>query len=486
MKSLIKIFIWVELIRTLWRWNTGSPMDGKVRSDPGWFTWGVNEFHKSGKVYSWHRLPRIYRMGVRQGINLYLVGVPLCLIFLGAEATEYLYAVLTVSLAGLGGWLGVQRGRRYLRNSRTVTPLAQALSLKFGVSPGVAEKSLHFEKGWQSVKEGRLLVVDIPAHYAAVEGERAVVESVISARIGRDADYKWHTSKARNGGTIEAMVSPPLPKKVRFMDYLDEIAKNRPGEFVAGIRGIGQIERQTFRKEQAHHACCFGTGYGKSSYLTCILCQLMVQDIRNHFTVLDTKMDSLEHMRGLQGIDIWADPDNIGDMVEAAQKVFNIMRERQRAQQADPTLRGTWPFEGLVLEEANDLSSQLIGWWKREGGKGQPPFWLDIIAPLLWQGRAVNVHVLAVAQNLLDRFFGNLSLRPSFQPLYMSGYKGTQYRTMIGTPIIKAQKIVGRILVTNGAEEYWIQSLYDEPETLVKWVQDMRNKPVNEKEKADA
>ena len=461
-----------HIVRTLWRWNTGAPMDGEIRADPGWFTWGDHIMHRTGKVYSWHRMPRVYRMGVRQGINLYLVGLPASLLFLGAAITEALYGVLTFAVIGLAGWLIVRRGRRYLKNTRTVTPLAAALAIKFGVAPAVAEKSLHFDKHWTTLKAGRLLVVDIPSHFAAIDGERTTVEHLIGNRLGRDCSFTWHTSKGKGGGTITVNVSPPLPKLVLFRDYLVEIGRNKPGEYVVGVKAGGVVDRQTIMGEFPHFGCCFGSGFGKSSFLTCVICQLMVQNPLNHFVVIDTKMDSLEHLRGLSQIDIWADPEHIEDMVNACKNVYTVMRERQKAQQADPTLRGTWPVEGLVMEEVNDFSSQLIAWWQRTGHKGNPTLWRDVIGPILWQGRAVNVHLFVVAQNLLDRFFGNMSLRPSLTPLYMSGYKPAQYRAMVGTPIIKSRPGKGRVLVTDGSEEYWVQTLYDETDYFVKWVND--------------
>jgi hypothetical protein len=467
-----------HFMRNLWRWNTGAPMDGVIRADPGWFTWGTHIMHRTGKVYSWHRMPRIYRMAVRQGINLYVIIVPLCVILLGVTTGGIVAGTITLAILAGGLTLLVRRGRRYIKNTRTVTPLAAALAVKFGVAPAVAEKALHFEKGWQTRRKGLALTVDIPAHFAGVDGERPIIENLIGNRLGKSVDCTWHTATGKGGGTIAVKIVPPLPREAKFMDYLTEIAKNKPGEYVAGVLPSGAVDRQSINGIEPHIGCCFGSGYGKSSFLTSIICQLAVQDIRNHFTVIDTKMDSLEPLRGMHGVDIWADPENMGDMVKAIKSVYDVMRVRQKAQQADITLRGSWPVEALVLEEVNDFAIQLIGWYSRSGGKGACPVWRDVVGPLLWQGRAVNVHVFAVAQNFMEKFFGNMNLRPSFQPMYMSGYKPSQYRTMIGTtPIIRAQKQAGRVLVTNGSDEYWIQTIYGKQEKLVQWVEDMRSQP---------
>lgn len=467
-----------HVIRNIWRWNTGAPMDGVIRADPGWFTWGEHVMHRTGKVYSWHRMPRIYRMGVRWGINLYLLVLPACFILLGVTVGGILAGTLTLAILAGGLTLLVRRGRRYLRNTRTVTPLAAALAVKFGVAPAVAEKGLHFESDWQKCKKGLALTVDIPAHFAGVDGERPIIEHLIANRLGKSVNCIWHTATGKGGGTIAVHIEPPLPNRAPFMDYRDAIAHNKRGEYVVGILPSGDIDRQTINGIDPHIGCCFGSGYGKSSFLTMVICQLAVQGLGNHFVVIDSKMDSLEPLRGMHGVEIWADPEHMEDMVNAIKGVYDVMRMRQKAQQADPTLKGTWDIEALVLEEVNDFAVQLIGWWSRTGGKGICPLWRDVVGPLLWQGRSVNVHVFAVAQNFLEKFFGNMNLRPSFQPMYMSGYKPSQYKTMIGTtPVIRAQKQAGRVLVTNGASEYWIQSLFAEQTELVEWVRDMRSNP---------
>jgi hypothetical protein len=458
------------MMTTLWRWNTGAPMDGVIRSDPGWFTWGNHVMHRTGKVYSWHRFPRIYRMGVRQAINLYTVGMGASLYLLGVWVTLALYGALTALSLSLGLWLIIRRGRRYLRNKRTVTPLASALAHKWGIAEAVAEKSLAFEPDWQTKTKDRMLVISLPSHFAAIDGEKQSIENLISNRMGRGCDFRWHTASGKGGGTLEVVVLPPLPSKVFFRDYLKEIAKNKSGEYVAGVKAGGEIERVSFMGDFVHHACSFNTGRGKSSYIMLMLAQILAQDKNNRATILDTKMESVEPFTGIPGVLIFADPEHIGDMVKGAEDVFKVMKYRLAAQTADPTFKGMWPMELLILEEGNDFSVQLDAWWqenKPHGAKSTPEFWRKTIAPILWQGRSVNVHMFAVFQSFMERFFGNLNLRPSFGLLALSGYKPNQFRAMVGTtPIPRAQKGKGRILLTDGDEEYWIQALYDDPAYL--------------------
>lgn len=443
--------------------------------------------HRTGKVYSWHRFPRIFRMGVRQGLNLYTVGLLASFVFLGVWATVILYGALT-ALGGMGaGYLIVRRGRRYLRNNRTVTPLASALAHKWGIAEAVAEKGLEFESDWQTKVKGRMLVIQLPGHFGAVDGEKGTIENIVSNRLGRGCDFKWHTATGKGGGTLEVMVSPPLPSKVLFRDYLVEIGRNKPGEYVAGVRAGGTVERVSFMGDAVHHACSFNTGRGKSSYIMLMLAQILAQNPDNRATILDTKMESVEPFTGVKGVTIYADPEHIEDMVKGAKDVFNVMKYRLTAQTADPTLKGSWAMELLILEEGNDFSVQLDAWCAEHKIK-PAEIWRKIIAPILWQGRSVNVHMFAVFQSFMERFFGNLNLRPSFGLLALSGFKPNQFRAMVGTtPIPRAQRGKGRILITDGDEEFWIQALYDDPAYLRAFAEKNRMPlfdTVDEKEKA--
>lgn len=471
----------------LWRWNTGSPMDGVIRSDPGWFTWGEHVMHRTGKVYSWHRTPRIFRMGVRQAINLYTVGALACLIFLGLWWTLALYGILTAMGLGLGLWLIIRRARRYWRNNRTVTPLASALAHKWGIAEAVAEKGLDFDPDWQTKPKGRMLIIQLPSHFAAVDGEKGTIENIVTNRLGRGCDFRWHTASGKAGGILEVVVSPPLPSKVLFRDYLAEVAKNKPGEYVPGVRVGGAVERVSFMGDFVHHACSFNSGRGKSSYIMNMLAQILAQNPDNRATILDTKMESLEPFTGVRGVTIYADPEHIGDMVQGARDVFGVMKYRLKAQTADPTLKGSWPMELLILEEGNDFSTQLDAWCAENKIK-PAEIWRKVIAPILWQGRAVNVHMFAVFQSFMERFFGNLNLRPSFGLMALSGFKPNQFRAIVGTtPVPRAQRGKGRILLTDGDEEFWIQALYDDPAYLRAFAEKNRLPlfdTVDEKEKA--
>ena len=446
-----------------WRWFTGSAMDGIYRTDAGWFTRGKHAYHKIGKVYSWHYLPRIIRMAVRWTLTGYVLGtlLGLALDFWVTVAASGAVLAATLSLAV---WYGVRRARGYIRNVRTITPLSQALGQRLDVAAQEMEKLLFLKKNYHQIRAGKIGRLNLPGHFGGTAGEKAQIEQVIAAKLKGNIEFDWQMT-AGKGGYLDFIAIEPLPTKVDFRDYFTEFANNEPGEYIAGVEAGGKIRRLSFMGDFVHHAFSFNTGRGKSMFLTMMLVQILMQNQGNRATIIDTKMESLVHFLGIPNVEIHADPEHIEDMVRGAEKVYQTMKYRLTAQTADPTLRGTWPMELLILEEGNDFAMQLMGWWLGVKGKGDPntcPFWRTTIAPILWQGRSVNVHMVGVFQNFMERFFGNMSLRGSFGILGLSGFRPNNWKALVGTqPTPKAQKGKGRIIITDGDEEYWIQSLYD-------------------------
>lgn len=447
----------------LWRWFTGAAMDGIYRTDAGWFTRGKRAYHKLGRVYAWHYLPRMLRAAVRWTVTAYVLGTLVGLALNFWVAVSVSGGVLG-SVLSLAGWYGYKRVRRYVRNVRTVTPLSQALGLRLDVAAQEMEKYLHLQKNYHQVKSGKICRLDLPTHFGGTPGEKMQVEQVINAKLPGELAFDWHTADGK-GGFVTVNVVAPLPTKVDFRTYLDEFRNNKDGEYIAGVITGGKIQRESFMGDNVHHAFSFNTGRGKSMFLTMVLLQILIQRPGNRATIVDTKMESLIHFAGIPGVDIYADPEHIEDMVRGAERVYEVMKTRMARQTADPTLRGTWDMEILVMEECNDFAMQLQGWWLGVKGKGDPttcPFWRTTMAPILWQGRAVNVHVIGVFQNFQERFFGGLGLRGSFGLIGLSGYKPNQWKAIVGTmPCPKAQPGKGRIILTDGDREQWIQSLYD-------------------------
>lgn len=447
----------------IWRWFTGAAMDGIYRTDAGWFTRGKRAYHKLGRVYTWHYLPRIIRAGVRWALTTYTGGtlLGLALDFWLTVALSGAVLAATLTLASL---YGVRKVRGYWRNVRTVTPLSQALGIRLDVAAQEMEKYLHLKQDYHLIKKGKIGRLDLPGHFGGTAGEMGQIEQVISAKIKGALEFVWNTS-AGKGGYVEFLAIEPLPTKVDFRQFIEEMKKNKPGEYIAGVETGNRIRRLSFMGDFVHHAFSFNTGRGKSMFLTMMLVQILMQNPDNKATIIDTKMESLIQFLGIPGVQIHADPEHIEDMVRGAEHVYKVMKDRMAKQTANPSLRGSWPMELLILEEGNDFAMQLMGWWLGVKGKGDPntcPFWRTTIAPILWQGRSVNVHMVGVFQNFMERFFGNMSLRGSFGIIGLSGFRPNNWKAMVGTqPTPKAQKGKGRIIITDGDEEYWIQSLYD-------------------------
>lgn len=457
--------------RLTWRWFSGHAMDGRYYTDATWTRKATRVYHSTGQVLYWHHLPRLVRVGIRWGITVILCGELYG--FLAAPGAALLGNELTGGSAVLGGsYVSWIKARKSYRRKHVFTPLARALAPKLGSNVPETTKLITIKDGYRRLKEGELGRIKLPDEFSATDAEQTAVQNLLVRRLGVPIEFEWRTD-AGGGGYVQLNAAPLLPSMVKFEDYLDEIAKNKTTEYIAGILPNGKVKRLPLDGETSHHGMCFASGRGKSSYLQQSVAQLLTQDPNSHATVLDTKMGSFTEFMGLKCVTIYDDPSDMGSMVTAGYGIAKIMADRYQAQKKDKSLINTWPLELLILEEANHFSSVVKGWWlatKEKGDPPNPPFWLDVIATLLWQGRAVNVKVMCVFQNMQDRFFGNLSLRSSFGWVGMSGYKPPQWKSIVGTTYVKPQKGKGRILLTDGEEETWIQGLYAPGEWLKEYI----------------
>lgn len=243
---------------------------------------------------------------------------------------------------------------------------------------------------------------------------------------------------------------------------------NKPGEYLLGVEAAGPFRMSLNR--WPHHAYSMASGEGKSTMLQHVTCQLLAQDRVNRVTCVDTKMVSLAPLDGLDGLLLLNDAENIGAMVRGIEQVTRVMKDRYRELKRNP--RAEFPLELLILEEANDFADAVKGWYGQQAGRGKPwPGWVDLVAPILRQGRQVNVHMIAMFQDFVDNQFGGVSLKGLFEVIVLAGWNKTQWNRMVGTaPVRRPQRGPGRMLVIDGSNQTWVQGLYAEPDELLRFM----------------
>ena len=397
--------------------------------------------------------------------------------------TLVLTVTLILALLGYKIVTSFMRAKTWYQNKGIVAPLSAALSAIPGMPDEDMEKSITLKPDFLKIKRGELGRVYFPNRFEANENERTAVEKLIELRFPVPVELKWHTKKTPQYAAI--MAAPLLPRMILFMDHLDDIAKCKNGEYLAGYDKDNKPVYLSHLGDFPHKGFSMGSATGKSTLLRSIAAQILNKDPSNEITVIDTKRVSLAIFDGVPGVHLFNDPKNMSAMWKALEELKAEMDRRYEIYVKDRSAK--FPLHWLFMEEENDFSVQVNGYWKFElRDKGDPmmaPIWYNTIAPLLWQGREVGIFVICVAQYMLERNFGNLGLRTSFGTIGMAGYKTNQWRTIVGTsPIPPVQEGQGRIMIIEGPREVWIQGLYAEESVLREYALKNRIIPPNIKE----
>jgi hypothetical protein len=397
--------------------------------------------------------------------------------------TAYSTAGLVALIGCIGIARGVLRARTWFRNRGIIAPLSAALSSVPGVQDEEMEKSITLNPNYLSIKRGEIGRIIFPDRFHANEGEKREVEHLVTARFPVPVDVAWHTKKRPQYASI--MAAPPLPKMVKFSSQLDAIEACKPGEYIVGIDRFGKPAKLTHRGDAPMKAFSMGSGTGKSTMLGSIAAQLLGNDPTSQVTCFDTKRVSLTFLHNVPGVTLFTDPFRMDDMWNGWYALRREMNRRYTELEKDPTAE--FPAHYIFLEEGNEFNEQIKNHYKTEimqkGDGNQPPIWYQAVAPILWQGRQVNMFVIAVLQNFLDRNMGGMSLRSSFGTIGMAGYKPNQWKAIIGTtPIPESQSGQGRICIVDAGHETWVQGLYETPQYLREYAMQNRTPAITKTE----
>lgn len=373
-------------------------------------------------------------------------------------------ALVTVMSAVAAWWYGRKWQRRwvmYRQNKGVIAPMARALAAIPQMADGDMAANVEMKKGWAGIERGELGRVYFPDAFHANESEADAASKLIEARIPKPVEVKWHKAVPIYA---KIMTAPPLPEMIAFQDRLAEIQKCKRGEWVIGFDKGDKSNVLSHNGDYAMKAFSMNPATGKSATLRMAAAQLLHNDPRARLFIFDTKRISLLSLKGVPGVYLYNDPSNMGAMWKGWAWLFEEMRTRYEDYE-----NGVREFDDIYIfmEEENDFSVQIRNYYTQEvrekGGPMNPVIWPEYIAPIMWQGREVRIFVVCVAQNLMDRYFGNMSLRPAFSTIGMAGFKPQAVRTIIGTPATTAyQDGQGRVCVFEGRRETWVQAPYAE------------------------
>ncbi|MFG2211989.1 hypothetical protein [Streptomyces sp. NPDC048638] len=442
------------------RFISGAPLDGEPRPPGSLPRWGVALLRVVLLV--WAGWAAWMWWGVKDHDRVIRVSIIAAAV-----------AVPIVVIAAIRG-----RGRR---NHMRSLVIPMSLALKDVLSD------------WDDHQRLRAVTIPIDRSYVAIKlpdgwhdtGDfKDQLRQMVQERMGGDENVLWKGAWNLKKHPFNVVFTPqkPQPKleppeKVDFFSDLVQkaIAACEPGQLVLGIDDHQRPVIKEMTGETAMWALSVGSGGGKSSFLQMIITQL----VRQRATVIgiDVKMASINCFEGVEGVHLYTDPGNIGDMRSAISWAAREVEARNYVKKGNP--RKNFDRLTLILEEGNEFGDASKEWWNENKEKGDPasdPIWGDI-ASIMRMGRHVNVTIIGVFQDLREAAVGSRGLRNMFRMILMGNFNANQWKMIVNTtPVPESVDRAGRMMIIEGNRRVWIQVPYADPEDFRTHSMELRTK----------
>ncbi|MCX4826576.1 hypothetical protein OG883_43850 [Streptomyces sp. NBC_01142] len=428
----------------LGRFVSGAPLDGEPRPPGSLPRWGIALLRlvllawAGWAAWMWWWIKDHDRV-IRVSIIAAAVAVPI------------------VVVAAIRG-----RGRRHHMRA-LVIPMSMAL------------KDLLSE--WDDHQRLRALNIPIDRSFVAVRlpdgwhdpgGFKEQMRELIQDRMGGLWAGEWNLKNHPFNVVFTPQKPKPKLEPPETVDFFSDlvqkaIAACEPGQLVLGIDERQRPVIKEMTGETAMWALSVGSGGGKSSFLQMIITQL----VRQRATVIgiDVKMASINCFEGVEGVHLYTDPGNIGDMRSAISWAAREVEARNYVKKGNP--RKNFDRLTLILEEGNEFGDASKEWWNENKEKGEPasdPIWGDI-ASIMRMGRHVNVTIIGVFQDLREAAVGSRGLRNMFRMILMGNFNANQWKMIVNTtPVPESVDRAGRMMIIEGNRRVWIQVPYADPE----------------------
>lgn len=269
----------------------------------------------------------------------------------------------------------------------------------------------------------------------------------------------------------------PMPEKAPLSDLTlrAQLEGGKPAAPIIGVTRGGTVKAVDLDTDFPHVLWSAGTGGGKSAALRAICAQLMRHD-NVRVLVIDIKRHSHRWLRLLPDVTYARDVEEIHD---ALVWLGEEGERRNRAwDDVDLGEQGpTFPRIVVLCEELNATMDQLGQWWKNNRPRGG-----DVISPaivglrsVLFMGRAVQIHVLAVAQMATARSLGGPEGRENFAVRVLANYSANAAKMLVpdcNLPAADSHK--GRAMVCIGKDATPVQVIWMTEEEARAWVAETR------------
>jgi hypothetical protein len=446
------------------RFAVGLPLDGKHRTDCGFFRKGNKAYHSSGHATKWAHLPHYKRMLIRWTIVTFVV---LLVIGYLKERTITVAGFVLSIFAGLIflSFSAIRKVQNHQHTATFHTPMSAALSPMLGVSQSVVDDTLSIRSDYSKAKPGEKLgTLVLPDAFAANPTQKEQIEHLITSRMGYDLFLKWNMSHAVR--TLEVFRQYEPPSMVPFLKMLPKIRELKRDLVALGVTAKGELKTWEMASEEPMMFVSATTRRGKTRLAMLLMAQILNRG--GKILAIDPKSIGLdEFCAGHPNAIVCADGTNVQAMWDAIHEFVEELNERIAAFKKDRTI--TFPRMTLILDEVSifaQLSNDLWQDIKPAKAKAIPPVWRDI-SRIIFMGAQFNVNACIFGQRVDFRTLAGLI--DGFGTRLLAGFTPQTYKRLIDIqPICKSQKPRGRFLYYNNGDDYpvWIQVIYGEIEDM--------------------
>lgn len=278
---------------------------------------------------------------------------------------------------------------------------------------------------------------------------------VVGQKLGlTDMDVTWHLRGNEPYAVFKP--TPQAPRKVGYQEIREAIDAADRSELVVGLAKYGKVVKLDLNDDSPHVLISAGSGGGKSVLARMFMAQFLAQGAR--IVILDKKRFSHQWAKGLPRV-TYHNGKNIAEMHDALIALAKIGDDRMDLAEANGG--EAMDFGGrivLVFEEMNATIGKLTNYWQevRDNKAGDPkrsPA-LEALSDLVNMGRQVEMHVVAIAQQMTANTLGGGSVRESFSVRCLARYTVQTWKMLCADvwPMPRKSTIVGRWQIVMGGE----------------------------------
>jgi len=319
------------------------------------------------------------------------------------------------------------------------------------------------------------VIVKLPPTFDLRQAHKDQIVQIVRDKLAlADVSVTWGVSGRHS--YVQFRPRKQMPARAFFSDpeIRRLVEKAKPSAPVLGVTRGGTPVAVDLDVESPHVLISAGTGGGKSSTIQTIAAQLMWHGA--DAVIIDYKRHSHMWASGLAGVRY------ARDLGEIHRTLVEVGAEGQRRNLA-------WDGVGLddqgptftrklvVCEELNATTSMLRQWWKdnREPGDPLTSPAITALGQLLFMGRAVRIHVLAVAQMATAKDMGGPEMRENYAVRILARHTANAWKMLVPEcTFVPASRHPGRAVVCIGGIATETQMVYFTPHQARAWVADRR------------